>query len=386
MDYKTITIAFTGDIAFDKYMDGRHNDKELLSDGIYDFLGEADHVVVNLEGALYKPSDGSCKSKYFHAMDPRVVCALKRINADIWNLANNHIMDAGEQGLVSTLKIAHANNCKTVGAGSDTTEASKPVYIDNGRFGIGMISVGYQNECKAASADTAGCLSWNDFELISNRIGEIKKRCRWCVVVSHGGEEFAPLPLPYTREIYKKYLSFGADAVVAHHPHVPENYEVFEDGKMIFYSLGNFIFDTDYQRVHRYTDSGVLLKLKFTKDRFEHEAVGIKLDRVDGRITTCDLPDIFTDISAKEYELLSPLGAKAFIAEDRRKMEYLYPEKYADDPKALQKYFSGHSHEDYVKGSHMDFDINLPLAKAAENNEWENSRLAIVKKYILGLL
>lgn len=45
-------------------------------------------------------------------------------------------------------------------------------------------------------------------------------------------------------------------------------------GKAIFYSLGNFIFDTDYQRVHRYTDTSVLLKLSFTEDSFSFEAIG----------------------------------------------------------------------------------------------------------------
>ena len=386
MDNRNITIAFTGDIAFDKYMSGRWEDEKLISNDIYDFLNDAEHTLVNLEGALYHLTDTPGKSNYCHSMDPRAVSALKRINADILNIANNHIIDAGTEGIISTLKIAGDNNCKTVGAGCDISEASQPVYIGNSAFGVGIISVGYQNECRAASADTAGCFSWDDFELISSRIAEIKKKCRWCVVVSHGGEEFAPLPLPYTRERYIRYLSLGADVVVGHHPHVPENYEVFKDGKMIFYSLGNFIFDTDYQRVHKYTDRGILLKLSFTKDRIDYEALGIKINRNKGRIIACDLPDIFTDVSAREYSLLAPLGAKAFIAEDRRKMVYLYPQKYENDPKALEEYFSGHYHEDYVKGSHMDFDIIVPLASKAQNDLWKSSKLSKVKEYILSLL
>lgn len=103
---------------------------------------------------------------------------------------------------------------------------------------------------------------------------EIKEKCRWCVIVVHGGEEFASLPNPYTRVRYLKYLELGADVVVGHHPHVTENYELFEDGKVIFYSLGNFIFDTDYQRAHPYTDEGALLKLIFTEEKVDFRGFG----------------------------------------------------------------------------------------------------------------
>jgi poly-gamma-glutamate synthesis protein (capsule biosynthesis protein) len=223
-------------------------------------------------------------------------------------------------------------------------------------------------------------------ELISKRISEIKNKCRWCIVVSHGGEEFSPMPLPYTRDRYIRFLQMGADVVVGHHPHVVENYELFEDGKMIFYSLGNFIFDTDYQRAHLYTDIGVLLKLNFSYERIEFETIGIKINRKESKIIKCGLPDIFANISSKEYDLLAPLAAKAFVAEDMRKMIYLQPSIYSNNSEALESYFSGCTHEDYVKGSHMDFDIIIPLAEKYKKMQWRNSELEKVKNYILTLL
>ena len=177
-------------------------------------------------------------------------------------------MDAGAKGMESTLAIAKAMGCQTVGAGMNVAEASSPVYLPEAG-GIGMIAVGYQPSCIPAKEAAPGCFDWGDFFRIEARIKEIKEKCRWCIVIVHGGEEFAAIPGPYTRERYMRYLDMGADIVVGHHPHVAENYELFDGGKAIFYSLGNFIFDTDNQRKHLYTDVGLLLP--FDSIRVAHE-------------------------------------------------------------------------------------------------------------------
>jgi poly-gamma-glutamate synthesis protein (capsule biosynthesis protein) len=202
--------------------------------------------------------------------------------------------------------------------------------------------------------------------------------------VSHGGEEFTSLPSPYTRDRYLKFLELGADVVVGHHPHVPENYELFDDGKAIFYSLGNFIFDTDYQRVHFYTDLGVLLKLVFTEEKMDFEAMGIQIVRGEERIVEAALPDVFTNIPAEEYELLAPLSAKAFVVEDMRKMIYLERDRFTNAPQEVwDGYFFSEEPDGYFEGAHMDFNIIVPYSKKADDGEWKKSKLEKVKEYIL---
>jgi len=195
------------------------------------------------------------------------------------------------------------------------------------------------------------------------------------------------MPNPYTRDRYKKYLELGADVVVAHHPHVPNQYEVFPDGKMIFYSLGNFIFDTDYQRSHAYTDRAVLLKLLFTPEKLDFEAVGIRIVRGEERVVKAELPDIFTDVREADYELLAPLAAKAHLAEDRRKMIYWKPEIFANATEEVwHDYFFGTETDGYDKGAHMDLSLIVPLAEEAERGAWKKCQLEKVKDYILKLL
>ena len=383
MSKSKTSIVFTGDIGFDRYMDKRWEDENLLSRDVLDFFHSADHVVANVEGALIDAVDDGSRGVFFHSMNPEATRVLKDMHADIWSIGNNHTMDAGKEGVISTRKIAAEMGCRTIGGGLNDTEASEPVYLDEAG-GIGMFCVSYMNECIPATKTEPGIFRWDDLELIQRRIDEIKAKCRWCVVVSHGGEEFASLPNPYTRDRYLKFLEMGADVVVGHHPHVPENYELFDNGKAIFYSLGNFIFDTNYQRVHLYTDLGVLLKLIFTEEKVDFEAIGIQIVRGDERIEKTDLPDVFTNIPAEEYALLAPLSAKAFIVEEIRKMIYLEPEKYTDAPQEVwDAYFFSEEPDGYFKDHHMDLSIVVPFSKTADEGKWKESKLDKVKEYIL---
>ena len=376
-------IVFTGDIGFDRYMDRRWEDDELLSKPILDFFHSADHVAANVEGALIDAVDDGSRGVFFHAMNPAATRVLKNMHADIWCVGNNHTMDAGKEGVISTKKIARDMGCRTIGAGLNETEASEPIYLEEAG-GIGMFGVAYMAECIPATATEPGIFRWDDMDYIKRRIDEVKAKCRWCVVVSHGGEEFTSMPSPYTRDRYLRYLELGADVVVAHHPHVPENYELFPDGKAIFYSLGNFIFDTNYQRAHLYTDVGVLLKLIFTPEKLDFEAMGIQIVRGPEKIVEGPLPDIFTNIPAGEYALLSPLAAKAFVAEDKRKMVYLEPDRFTNAPQTVwDEYFFSTEPDGYYEGTHMDFHVIVPFAKTADEGAWKYSKLDKVKAYIL---
>ena len=391
MSEQKTSLVFTGDIGFDRYMDRKWEDASLLSQSVLKFFHSADHTVANVEGAVMEMVNDSSRGAYFHTMDPQAITVLNAIRADIWNIGNNHSMDAGKEGLISTMAFAAQNGARTIGAGLTLAEASAPLYLDEAG-GIGIFCTTYvsdelvQGGEGIAAEARSGIFRWDDDDTIARRIAEVKAICRWCVVVCHGGEEFACMPSPYTRERYLRYLEWGADVVVAHHPHVPENYELFEDGKAIFYSLGNFIFDTDYQRAHAYTDAGVLLKLIFTKDKLDFEAMGIRLLRGEERIVEAPLPAVFENISAADYVRLIPWGVKAFIAEEKRRMVFLEPEIYADATEAVwNDYFRGKP-EGFFAGAHMDFRDLVPLAATAEDSAWENGRFDAVKAYIYSLL
>ncbi len=382
---QSTSLVFTGDIGFDKYMQGQWNDPDLISDDVLAFLHSADHVIANVEGPLAEPPKtvgSSGTAQLIHAIDPAAVSVLQNMHADIWNICNNHIMDAGPDGLASTLQIATQHNVQTIGAGMNVTAARKPVILQEAG-GIGMFGVGYQRACRKADEQIPGCYSWSDLDAIRETIQEIKKTCRWCIVVAHAGEEFTALPSPYTRERYHLYLEMGADLVVAHHPHVPMNYETVGD-KTIFYSLGNFIFDTDYQRSQFHTDLGLLIKLNFTEDSYSFEPLGLKIERGPEHVVKAELPRIFVDVPPAQYELLAPLAAKLLVAATKRQMTYLNPKRFANATEAdWEAHFAEPMRTGRVPGETLDFFIICPLAKQADDGAWKQSTMDDIKNYIL---
>lgn len=378
-------LVFTGDIGFDKYMDKRWEDSNLLSDEVRSFLSSGDHLIVNVEGPLYERKEEAATSgvlSLVHSMSPKVGDFLEGIGADIWNICNNHILDAKEEGILATLENAASHHALTLGAGRNEKEARKPIIL-NEAGGIGMIGVGYQRACRQAGKDTPGCYSWSDLNAIEESIKEIKKTCRWCIIVAHAGEEFTALPSPYTRERYLKYLDMGADIIVAHHPHVPMNYELFP-GKAIFYSLGNFIFDTPYQRSQYNTEYGLFIKLILNENDFSFEPFGIKIDRETERIVANELPDIFTDVKEEEYKKLIPLASKMFIENTKRQLRFLKPDQFnnATDEDWYNNFYEP-LRSGRVPGECLDFQIIYPLSLEADKGEWKDSHLEKVKQFIL---
>lgn len=304
------SIVFTGDIAFSKYFK-EHWNKNFLDESVVDFFKESDHVVANVESPL-TDSVISSKMEISHLSNPDSAEWFKNISADIWTISNNHILDCGETGMMDTINAAKKCGAVTVGAGRNIDEASKYITLDCDG-GIGIFAVTYKRaEFIRATENAPGCVLFDEAKRIKRIIKEIKAKNKWCIIIAHGGDEFSNLPMPYMRKLYKKFLAFGADIVVGHHPHVVQNYEKIGD-KMVFYSLGNFVFDTDYQRKQKYSEYGILLNLCFENERFSWDYLATKVNRENQTVGKTEPPQIFKEVSEKDYKLLWPLGAKKFM-------------------------------------------------------------------------
>ena len=87
--------------------------------------------------------------------------------------------------------------------------------------------------------------------------------CDFLVVSFHWGVEFSTHKTDTQTKLAHLAIDNGADLIVGHHPHVVQDVEKY-DGKYIFYSLGNFIFD--YQK-RPGTDAAIMPILRIRDSR-----------------------------------------------------------------------------------------------------------------------
>ncbi len=379
-----LSVTFTGDIGFSRYFKDSWQKKDLLDEKIIAFCQDSDHVVANVEGSIIDPEKTEIKSEktmFLHYTHAGAVEHLKAIGADVWCLANNHAMDIGDVGIQSTIQQAELAGAITVGGGKDLEEASAPVILGDNT--VGLIALGYYPGCVGPNEEHGGVLNWSFEDLLRERIRQVKESCKYCVVISHDGEEFTSLPQEYIRKRYLSYLDMGADVIIGHHPHVPMNYEKFGD-KIIFYSLGNFIFDTDYQRAQMNTEVGVLVKLLFTENGIDFAAMGTFNNREENRLEAGEIPAIFAEVNEEEYRTLLPIASAAFIEAEKKRKRFVSPDQFAAyTDEEFEAYLLSDERKEYIKDQRMDFAYMYREAAKINDNAWKQSKLEGVKEYIL---
>ncbi len=303
-------IIFTGDIAFSRYFQDGWKTGDCIDDEVKEYLKNADNVVINLESPLTNREITSTK-ELTHASNPKAGKYISEANMNIWNLANNHIMDCGIGGVEDTLKTAQNNCCRTLGAGFNIHEALEPVVLGE-TVKIGIISVASATwRYQMANENTPGVVTWDKTDYLRNSITALRQAVDWIVLVVHGGDENCDISMPYMRDIYHGLLDLGADIIVGHHPHVVQDYERVGK-KIIFYSLGNFIFDTENQRRFFHTEQGILLQIDFGRENFSFDCMGVHIDRSRNIVCAGNIPPVFRDFDETEYSKLWPLAARNF--------------------------------------------------------------------------
>ena len=212
-------------------------------------LKSADLRIVNFECTLR--GDGTPVRKggpNLSAAEKHLEC-LKAGGFEIASLANNHIFDYGPAGFQATCRALEQGSVRFFGAGMDLTQARRPLVYDLAGLRLGFCGFTEGHDLSGAGENTPGVAPW-DPEAVCRQVAELRRECDLVFVIPHGGIEFSAWPAPYCIEAYRRIADARPDAVIAHHPHVPQGME-FYHGVPIFYSLGNFLFYQETRLVHR---------------------------------------------------------------------------------------------------------------------------------------
>ena len=237
----SISLFFAGDFA-----PVRRYEKLVIKNGYKIFgslqnnISESDLSFLNLETPLCINGKPIKKTGPNFKAHPDCINAVKDAGFDVVGLANNHIMDFGNEGVLETINSCKIAGLTICGAGKNIAEAQKTVFIERCGLKIAYIAVAEHEFCIAGKF-SAGAAPLDPLD-ITLQIESIKNHADLVIISIHGGNEYFPLPRPGLKKICRYFISRGADAVVCHHPHVPGAFEIYKD-KPIIYSLGNLIFD-----------------------------------------------------------------------------------------------------------------------------------------------
>lgn len=234
-------------------------DKSALADDlVLDFLMECDYRVFNLETPLYNGDSPIKKCGPSLKAPEYTINGIKNVfNPSLLGICNNHIMDHGEEGFHSTVKVLRDNNIPFAGAGENIYEAQKPYIFKKDGKSVGIYFCA-EHEFSIADEKVCGANPFEPLESLDH-ICELKKKCDYVIVLYHGGKEEYRYPTKNLQKRCRKMAEKGADIVICQHTHCIGCCEDYENSKII-YGQGNFLFNG---HSNEFWDSGMIVKVIF---------------------------------------------------------------------------------------------------------------------------
>ncbi|KGJ93957.1 CapA family protein [Colwellia psychrerythraea] len=259
---KRVMLAFGGDVMMDRryykpyfgdsiliHPETRLEDSKKIVEHIKPYMSIADYAAVNLETQIAdkKPGDRAPKSVTFYSR-PEILDALSWAGIDYVSLGNNHTYDYLEPGMESTVAFLQQSQLGFSGAGMNEKQALKAhrEIIKNTKFSmLGYVGWEGRSEPTQTATHQHGGAAYGSMKNILNSVGQEVAEDRVTIVQYHGSQEYANSPTGVTEQRLKSALDKGAALAIAHHPHVTQGLELY-DNKLIAYSMGNFIFDQNF--------------------------------------------------------------------------------------------------------------------------------------------
>lgn len=238
---------------------GRAVGQELLKGNVdYPFeyvrglLQQADMVFVNLESQLSEQGGETQhpKDNYVFCGPPVGAQTLKRAGVTIVSTANNHAYDYRMKGLQETIQCLRQEGIRYVGTSEDSVSWFPPVVVERNGIRLGFVAY---TEFVNIAGPWKGRISTFDRSRARREIDSARHVADIVIASYHGGSEYTDEPQKLTQAQMRFLADAGADIVLGHHAHVPQGIEE-RNGRLIFYSLGNFVF---YQPQRIWTQTGI---------------------------------------------------------------------------------------------------------------------------------
>lgn len=228
---------------------------------IADVLAAADIAFVNLE-APFSDRGPVIERGMIFKTEPEMIAGLTLAGIDVVSTANNHARDRGSYGLEFTLDWLARHGIAAAGTGKTAEEAYAGAVLERKGVRFGFLAYTYDAN-NGNHPDTDDRIAVMDLERMRADVAAMRRRSNVVIVSMHAGDEYRSQPNQQQREFARAAIDAGARVVVGHHPHVRQPADWYGEG-VIFYSLGNLIFD-QFQRTE--TQTGSLAEVVFEGSR-----------------------------------------------------------------------------------------------------------------------
>ena len=249
-----VTLAITGDV-----MLGRNVNEFITFHGpsypwgdMLPVIREADLRLINLECAI--TAHDRCWTKtpkvFFFRTNPQNVRVLKAASIDFVSLANNHIVDFREEGLIETIEVLNRAGISHAGAGRNIEEAQRPAFLTVGGQRFSIVAFTDNEPVWAAGEDTPGTnyvpisLDLDEGHLF--RVQKALERARewsdFVIATFHWGPNMVRYPSRDFIDFAHAVIDAGCDLFWGHSAHLFQPVEVYKD-RLILYDTGDFVDD-----------------------------------------------------------------------------------------------------------------------------------------------
>lgn len=285
-DNKVAQFTFVGDIMLGRSIKTKselNNYEDIFKDVSY-LWKDSQYVSGNIESALLdNPEEFEKSDKEIHLYaETKVANLLKNNGFTMANLSNNHLGDFGRQGVISTINAVKSAGLNYVGAGENIDDAA--TYDIQEVNGIKVATIGISDIVPkdfSANRTEAGILS-TMYPSYNRLVYEASQEADLVVVNLHWGVEYGVDETEDQEKIAKALIDAGADVIIGSHPHVLQPIQTYKDG-IIFYSMGNFVFDQGWSRTK---DSIVLNYYINEKGEGTFEVVPVRIENGYPVVTT----------------------------------------------------------------------------------------------------
>jgi len=223
---------------------------------------QADLAIANLESPTPKRWQQHNSGTTFTG-NPALLRVVKEAGFDFLSLANNHIGDGGVSRIPETIAAVKAAGMQSGGAGANLAEAQRPWLTDVGGITVGIVAVDQVNPSTHARVNRAGSAPIGTPQLRASIAAARAAGADVVIVFPHWGLEFQAQPTASQRRFAKVAIIAGADMVLGSHSHWASAMEII-NGKPVFYSMGNFVFDQNWSVE---TSEGLVIESTFAGSR-----------------------------------------------------------------------------------------------------------------------